>query len=76
MHYKIAYIVKDGDAFKRKHRYYTALNKDTALGMFEASTEQSLVGEAPEVKNIFVNKSKEKNKYDWVEDDEEEKEEI
>ena len=59
MKYKVSYLLGEDP---RKHvRYYNALDKSTALEMFNATCEESLGGEKPHhvyVKEIFVVKSK------------------
>ena len=76
MHFKISYFVKDGDAFKRHNRYYNALDKATAVEMFEASKEESLVGEDPEIEDVYVNEATNNKKYNWANTDEEKAGEV
>ena len=46
MKYIISYILPS-EPQKNHMRYYSALNKDTALEMFRATCEESLAGEHP-----------------------------
>ena len=58
MKYKVSYQI-GGDP-QRHVRYYTALNKSTALEMFKATCEESLAGESPQsidIEEVFVAKT-------------------
>ena len=57
MKYSISYQVSTDE--KQHIRYYNALDKRTALEMFKATCEESLVGEQPVV--VKVKKIKKQN---------------
>ena len=76
MRYKVAYIIKDGDADKKHHRYYCALNEETALSMFDASKEESMIGEDPEIDAVYVNTAEDGKRYNWEKTDEAKEEEV
>ena len=65
MKYIISYILSS-EPQKRHMRYYSALNKDTALEMFRCTCEGSLAGEHPldinvkEISNQRLNLQKNK----------------
>ena len=76
MKYKVAYIIKDGDADRKHHRYYDALNERTVLDMFEATKEESLIGEEPKVEAIYKNTAEKGKQYKWEKLDEKGKEQV
>ena len=74
MKYKISYMIKDGDASKKHHRYYNALSVEIAQEMFKATKEESLIGEDTTVTAIYKNTAEIGKRYHWEEVDEEKKE--
>ena len=74
MKYKISYMIKDGDASKKHHRYYNALSSEIAKEMFKATKEESLIGEDTTVTAIYENTADKDKRYHWEEVDEEKKE--
>jgi len=52
MKYLISYKIPNEPEESSHVRYYDALDKDTAIQMFEATCEESLVGEEPQILNI------------------------
>lgn len=62
MKYSVSYKIPS-EAVEKKHiRYYSALNEATALEMFKATCEESLVGEDPLLLEIkLVRKDKQDN---------------
>lgn len=49
-HYKVVYQIDD---YKTPHsRFYTALNETTALSMFKATCEESLIGSDTKVLQV------------------------
>lgn len=52
MKYAISYEISDESEGSKHVRYYNALNKATAEQMFEATCEESLIGEDPHIVEI------------------------
>lgn len=67
MKYKVAYTL-EGEDYKTSHlRYFDALNKSTALSMFETTMEMTHEGEKVELKALYVNVSELPKRYTWEE---------
>jgi hypothetical protein len=52
MKYSVSYEISEGSEESSHVRYYDALNKATAIQMFEASCEESLIGEDPHILEV------------------------
>jgi hypothetical protein len=52
MRYLVSYQISDESGDFKHTRYYNALNESTAMEMFEATCEESLVGEDPHILEI------------------------
>lgn len=52
MKYSVSYEIPEELGARKHVRYYDALDKATALEMFAASCEESLIGENPQVVEV------------------------
>ena len=52
MKYLVSYEILDESGEQKHVRYYDALDKPTAIEMFSATCEESLVGEEPQILEV------------------------
>jgi hypothetical protein len=65
--YKVAYTL-EGEGYRNKHlRYFDALNKPTALNMFDTTMETTHEGEKAKLDTLYVNVSDKPGGYMWEE---------
>ena len=62
MKYSVSYKIPDEGDKPQHVRYYSALNKATALEMFKATCEESLIGQHPDI--VEVKQVKKEDKQD------------
>jgi hypothetical protein len=65
--YKVAYTL-EGENFKTTHmRYFDALNRSTALSMFDTTMEMTHENEKAKLDSLYVNVSEKPGRYTWEE---------
>ncbi len=52
MKYLVSYEIRDDSGGHQHVRYYNALDESTAIEMFAATCEESLVGEEPQILEV------------------------